>query len=104
PADEVSLKRVINVPKRGIGDQTVAAVERFARAESISISEAVDRADEIGLGARARSAVGDFGSIMRGARDIADGGADPADVLARALESSGYVADLEAERTIEALR
>jgi ATP-dependent DNA helicase UvrD/PcrA len=103
PSDEVSLKRVINVPKRGIGDQTVAAVERFARGEGISLSEAADRADEMGLGARARSAVGDFGSIMRVLREMADRGAEPAEVLGRALESSGYLVDLEAERTVESL-
>ena len=102
PSDEVSLKRVINTPKRGIGDRTVADLERFARGASISISEAVDQVDAIDLAQRARGAVGEFGSIMRVAREMAEANASPAEVLQRLLDSSAYVAELEAEKTVEA--
>ena len=101
PTDEVSLKRVINTPKRGIGDRTVADLEGFARGQGISLSDAVDRVDETGLAARARSAVGEFGSLMRRLREMSERAADPAEVLAEAMEASGYLAELEAERTIE---
>jgi DNA helicase-2/ATP-dependent DNA helicase PcrA len=102
PSDEVSLKRVINTPKRGIGDKTVADVERFARAEGISMIDGVDRVDETDLSQRARSAVGEFGSIMRVLREMADADASPAEVLQRALDSSAYIAELEAEKTVDA--
>ena len=102
PSDEVSLKRVINTPKRGIGDQTVATLERFAREAGISISEAVDQVDAIDLTQRARSAVGEFGSIMRVAREMAEANASPAEVLQQVLDSSAYIAELEAEKTVEA--
>ncbi|HVL33022.1 MAG TPA: 3'-5' exonuclease, partial [Actinomycetota bacterium] len=102
PSDEISLRRVINTPKRGIGDQTVVAIERFAKSLGITASEAIDRVDETDLGARARSAVGEFGRVMRGLREMVDAGADPADVLTRALDTSGYVAELQADHSIEA--
>ena len=102
PSDEVSLKRVINAPKRGIGDQTVAVLERFAREAGLSISEAVDEVDAIDLAQRARSAVGGFGSIMRVAREMAEANASPAEVLQQVLDSSAYIAELEAEKTVEA--
>ena len=101
PSDEVSLKRVINTPKRGIGDQTVATLERFAREGGLSISDAVDQVDAIDLAQRARSAVGEFGSIMRVAREMAEANASPAEVLQRLLETSAYIAELEAEKTVE---
>jgi DNA helicase-2/ATP-dependent DNA helicase PcrA len=102
PSDEVSLKRVINTPKRGIGDRTVADVEQFSRAEGISMIDAVDRVDETDLSQRARSAVGEFGSIMRVLREMADANSSPAEVLQRALDSSAYIAELEAEKNVEA--
>ncbi|MGZ4142187.1 MAG: DNA helicase PcrA [Actinomycetota bacterium] len=102
PSDEVSLKRVINTPKRGIGDQTVGVLERHARGAGISMTEAVDQVDAIDLAQRARSAVGEFGSIMRALREMVEAGASPAEVLQRALDSSSYVAELEAERSVEA--
>jgi len=100
PADEVSLKRVINVPKRGIGDRTVAAVEDFARAEGVTMTEAIDRVDETGLAARARSAVASFGSLMRKIRELAVDG-DPGVVVHETITASGYLAELEADRSIE---
>ena len=102
PSDEVSLKRIINTPKRGIGDRTVAEVERYAQEAGLSISEAVDNVDAIDLAQRARSAVGEFGSIMRVLREMAEADASPAEVLQRALDSSAYLAELEAEKTVEA--
>jgi DNA helicase-2/ATP-dependent DNA helicase PcrA len=102
PADEVSLKRVVNVPKRGVGDRTVSVLEEFARAQGITLGEAVDRVDECELAARARSAVGGFGSLMRKLRDMVERGAGASEVLEVALQGSGYIAELEAERTIEA--
>jgi len=102
PTDEVSLRRIINVPKRGIGDQTVAALERFATEADIPIAEAIDRADETELSGRARSAVADVSGLLAGLREMHERGAPPDEILEAVLERSGYVAELEAERTIEA--
>ncbi|MFA5890745.1 MAG: DNA helicase PcrA [Actinomycetota bacterium] len=101
PADEVSLRRIVNVPKRGIGDQTVATLVQFARAQGVTVSDAVDRVDESGLSARARGAVTEFGSLARSLREMAEADAGPSEMLQRAIEASGYLAELEAENTIE---
>jgi DNA helicase II / ATP-dependent DNA helicase PcrA len=104
PADEVSLKRIINVPKRGIGDQTVAAVDRFAKANKLTLSEAVDRVEEnTELGSRALSAVGGVAELLRGLRELVARGVGPADVLEQLLDRTGYVEELEADGSIEAL-
>ena len=50
PQDVISFRRVVNMPKRGIGDATVAAVESFARDEGITVLDAARRVDEIGGG------------------------------------------------------
>ncbi|MCA1834625.1 MAG: DNA helicase PcrA [Actinobacteria bacterium] len=102
PVDEVSLRRIINVPKRGIGDQTVAALERLGNEEGITLAAAVDRVDETDLSGRARSAVGDVGALLRGLREMVEHGAAAEEVLEAIYERSGYVAELEAERSIEA--
>jgi DNA helicase-2/ATP-dependent DNA helicase PcrA len=102
PSDEVSLRRIINLPKRGIGDTTVSTLASYARTNEITMSEQVDRVDELSqLQARARSAVGTFGSLMRKLREIAETTDDPSAVLDRAINDSGYLDELEAERTIE---
>ncbi|MGH2828923.1 MAG: DNA helicase PcrA [Actinomycetota bacterium] len=104
PADEVSLKRIINVPKRGIGEQTVAALERFAAGSTIPLGEAVDRVEEIvDLGPRPRGAVAGVSTLLAGLRQKAEGGDPVAEVMEAVLERSGYVADLEAERSMEAI-
>jgi ATP-dependent DNA helicase UvrD/PcrA len=103
PADEVSFKRIVNVPKRGIGDQTVAQLQRFAQERSISLLEAADRVEETDLSSRARSAVGEFAAIMRALRDLVTSDGEPARVLEVMIERSGYIEFLEAEGTIEAL-
>jgi DNA helicase-2/ATP-dependent DNA helicase PcrA len=104
PADEVSLRRIINTPRRGIGDQTVAALARFADRASSTLSDAVDRIEQNDeLAVRAQSAVSDLAGILRSLREKVERGVEPADVLEAVLERTGYVADLESERSIEAV-
>jgi DNA helicase-2/ATP-dependent DNA helicase PcrA len=101
PADEASLRRVLNVPRRGIGDGTVRRLEMLARADGIPLMDALRRAGEAGLTPHLARAVDDFCGIVD---EIASLAADhPArDVLARALDLTGYRRMLEAESTEEA--
>ncbi len=104
PTDVVSIRRVINTPKRGIGDATVAAVEEFARDEGLSFLEAARRADQIVvLGQRARGAVAGFVSLIDELSAVAAEGAGPARMVEEAFTRSGYLAELEVERTIESM-
>jgi DNA helicase-2/ATP-dependent DNA helicase PcrA len=103
PADEVSVKRVLNVPKRGVGDASVAKLDAFAAAEGIAFAEALHRADEAGVTGPAVRGIASFvGLLDTMGTVVADPDQGPGDVLQAALEGSGYLAELEAEDTIEA--
>jgi DNA helicase II / ATP-dependent DNA helicase PcrA len=99
PADEVSVKRVLNVPKRGVGDTTVARLDAYARAEGITFAEALRRADEVGVAGPASRGVAAFVSLLDELAALLPQG--PGDVLQAALEASGYLAEMEAEHTVE---
>ncbi|MEX0753827.1 MAG: DNA helicase PcrA [Actinomycetota bacterium] len=103
PQDVVSARRVINAPKRGIGDATVAALESFAADEQIPFLLACRRVDEIStLAARAKGAVAGFVEIMDKLAAAHADGAGPARMVDAASEESGYLFELQADRTIEA--
>jgi DNA helicase-2/ATP-dependent DNA helicase PcrA len=103
PQDVISFRRVVNMPKRGIGDQTVAALEGFARDEEIDIVHACRRIDEIAvLNARAKGAVAGFNQVMAALQTHLDDGAGPSRMIELAAQESGYMAELEEERTVEA--
>jgi DNA helicase II / ATP-dependent DNA helicase PcrA len=95
PADEVNLKRILNVPKRGIGDTTVARLDAFANAEGIAFREALGRADEAGVAGTAVRGIQAFTELLDDLGGLAD--QPPATVLQAVLERSGYLAELEAE-------
>ncbi len=97
PDDEVSLRRILNTPKRGIGDRAEAMVEAFAQRERIGFAAALDRAAEApGIATRSLTNVEAFVRLMSDLRTIVDSGADPATVLQAVLEQSGYLAELQA--------
>jgi DNA helicase-2/ATP-dependent DNA helicase PcrA len=103
PQDVISFRRVVNMPKRGIGDATVAAVETFAREEGIDVVEACRRVDEIAvLNTRAKGAVKGFTDVMTALRAHFDDGVGPARMVEFAAQESGYLLELETERTVEA--
>jgi len=103
PADEVSVKRVLNVPKRGVGDASVAKLDAFAAAEGIAFAAALPRADEAGVTGPAVRGIASFVDLLDTMGTVvADPDQGPGDVLQAALEGSGYLAELEAEDTIEA--
>jgi DNA helicase-2/ATP-dependent DNA helicase PcrA len=103
PGDLVSLRRVINTPKRGVGEATVAALESFAREEDIPFVQAARRVDEIWqLGARAKGAVRSFVDVIDALAALQADGAGPARMVEAAFTISGYLIELEEERTVEA--
>ncbi|MDP9298694.1 MAG: DNA helicase PcrA, partial [Actinomycetota bacterium] len=103
PQDVISFRRVVNTPKRGIGDATVAALESFAREEGITVLDACRRVDEIAvLQPRAKGAVAGFTQVMTALQARLDDGAGPARMVEFASIESGYLGELEAERTVEA--
>ncbi|MBT0994408.1 DNA helicase PcrA [Cellulomonas sp. DKR-3] len=96
PDDDVNLRRILNVPKRGLGERSEAMVASFAERERISFGAALERLDEVpGLGSRAITGLGGFAEMMTGLRELA-AGAGPAEVLGAVLDRSGYLAELRA--------
>ncbi len=97
PDDDVNLRRILNVPKRGLGDRAEAAVAGLAARERVSFGAALDRVDEIaGLTARSLNPLRTFAALMTDLRALADSGARPAEVLAAVLDRTGYLAELRA--------
>jgi DNA helicase-2/ATP-dependent DNA helicase PcrA len=103
PQDVISFRRVVNMPKRGIGDATTAALESFAATEGIDVVEACRRVDEIAvLNARAKGAVAGFNQVMTALQAHYDEGVGPARMVEFAAQESGYLLELETDRSIEA--
>jgi DNA helicase-2/ATP-dependent DNA helicase PcrA len=102
PYDAVSLQRIANRPRRGIGDSSLARLQTWADAQGRSLWEATEFAEEAGVGAAPLRAVQGFRTLMQslqsGALEL-----PVSELLERTLERSGYLEALEAERTIEAL-
>ncbi|OLF12444.1 DNA helicase PcrA [Actinophytocola xanthii] len=99
PEDTVSLRRILNVPKRGIGARAEACVSAHADRERISFSAALRDAveDKVAmLNARSRNAIAGFVELVDGLRGMVDEGQEVADVLEAVLERTGYRAELEA--------
>jgi DNA helicase II / ATP-dependent DNA helicase PcrA len=99
--DAVSLTRIANRPRRGIGDASLARLRAFADAQGFSLWEALARADEAGVGAAPLKAVERFRTLMQSSMAGALELSVP-ELLERVLERSGYLEALEAERTVEA--
>jgi DNA helicase-2/ATP-dependent DNA helicase PcrA len=97
PADVVSLRRVVNTPRRGIGDRAEACLEAFASRERIGFADAVRRCDEVpGMAARSAKAVRQFADLMDELRALVEGAMPPAEVLEALLDRTGYLAELAA--------
>ncbi len=100
PIDEVSLKRVLNVPKRGVGDSTVGRLDTFANAHGYAFIDALRRSDDAGVSGRAVKGIQSFLGLLDELEDLVPDG--PGALLEAALQRSGYIAELEAEHSIEA--
>ncbi|MFI6798843.1 DNA helicase PcrA [Streptosporangium canum] len=94
PNDVVSLRRILNVPKRGIGDRAEAMVEAFASRERIPFWEGLRRADEApGMATRSLNAIREFVALMDGLMAKA-AGTPPSELAQEVLESTGYRTEL----------
>ncbi|NUW40817.1 DNA helicase PcrA [Nonomuraea rhodomycinica] len=96
PADVVSLRRILNVPKRGIGDRAEAMIEAFAARERITFWEGLRRAGEApGMATRSLNAVRDFVAMLEELIAKAEG-VPPSALAEEVLVATGYRAELEA--------
>jgi len=103
PADQVSFLRIVNSPRRGIGNTTQGRLASYANTAGLTIWEVAERAEEVpGLSAAAVKAVSRFFETMDLLKARVDAGAAVADIVQAVLSETGYVEALEAERTVEA--
>ncbi len=101
PEDTVSLRRIINVPKRGIGARAEEAVELFAARERTSFARALRRFDEIpGLAARSAKAIGNFTALLDELAEIVPTGT-PAEIVEAVLDRTGYLSELAGSKDIQ---
>jgi DNA helicase-2/ATP-dependent DNA helicase PcrA len=95
PADDISLRRIINVPRRGIGDKAEAAISTYATRKSIPMFAALGSADQIpGLTARAQASITEFHQLVSDLVTLVESGTGAAVVLQAILEQTGYIANL----------
>jgi ATP-dependent DNA helicase UvrD/PcrA len=99
--DAVSLMRIANKPKRGIGDTTISRLVSYAESHGISLFEALDHPTEAGLGTAAVKAVTGLKNLLDSLRSAAQEYEVP-ELLQEVLARSGTLEAYEAERTIEA--
>jgi DNA helicase-2/ATP-dependent DNA helicase PcrA len=102
PNDQASVRRVINYPTRGIGGKTMERIEMYAAEERLTLWQALERAEDAGVGSRAANAIGEFTFLI--SRYAAKANTGAADEIARELlAESGLLANLRAENTVESL-
>ena len=99
PGDEVSVKRALGVPKRGVGDASVAKIDAFAARRSLTFFEALRHCAEAGVRGRSAAGIRQFCALVDGAANL---DASPAAMLQELLERSGYLDELRSEKSIEA--
>jgi DNA helicase-2/ATP-dependent DNA helicase PcrA len=93
--DEISLRRVINVPKRGIGDTSLDYIDQFANSCGISFWQGLLRCNEItSVPARAAQAIGDFTSMISALIVLVEAKVKPSVIVEAALEQSGLLKEL----------
>jgi DNA helicase-2/ATP-dependent DNA helicase PcrA len=103
PADLVSFQRVVNSPRRGIGDTTQGRLASHANTTGLPIWEVIERVEEVpALSGKAIKNVSRFYEIMATLRERADEEGPVATLLETVLNESGYLEALAAERTVEA--
>ena len=100
PDDEVSWKRIVNTPKRGVGDTSVGKVEAYAQGAGLQFRDALRHAAAAGVSGKALGGIRDLLDLLDEVTDEADGGV--AHTIEAVLERTGYLAELRTERSVEA--
>lgn len=101
PIDEVSVKRVLNVPKRGVGDSTVAKLDQWAQMQGVPFIDALRNYDDAGVSGRAMKGIDEFLEIIDSTAELL-ASTGPDELLRLLLDKSGYIVELEEQRSIEA--
>ena len=97
PTDVVSLRRVLNTPKRGIGERAEACIEQFADRERIAFATALRRCSEVTtLAARSLKNIQEFVALLEEFEQLVETGSGPAALLESILDRTGYLAELSA--------
>lgn len=100
PDDDVATRRIINEPKRGIGDSTVEMLMEYASANDMPLISAVLDYENAGLASRAKTAVKGFAELMIDLTEAMLGGT-PSDFIAHIIDKTGYIRQLEAVKSDE---
>jgi DNA helicase-2/ATP-dependent DNA helicase PcrA len=100
PTDTISLRRILNMPRRGIGEKAEAAIANYADRERIPFSAALDRIEDVpGLATRSAAQAKEFAAMLGDLRELAagtvTGGVAVGDIMEAVLDRSGYTAMLE---------
>jgi DNA helicase II / ATP-dependent DNA helicase PcrA len=102
PGDEVSLRRVLNTPRRGIGDRAEEYVAALASRDKISFAAALARPDDVpGIAARSARAIEGFNNLIGGLREMSAAGSPVGDLTEAVLDQTGYVAELQASSDLQ---
>ncbi|MEX1217273.1 MAG: DNA helicase PcrA [Acidimicrobiales bacterium] len=99
PSDEVSVKRVLNVPKRGVGESSVGRLDVYARSHGLTFFDVLREAAAAGVTGKALKGIEQFLKLVDELMLFLDSG--PATILEAALQRSGYIEELEAEHSVE---
>ena len=99
PSDEVSVKRILNEPKRGVGATSVGKLDAWATAHGVAFMDALRRADAAGVSGKAARGIEAFLAVLDSVDDLVAG--SPGPLLEALLERSGYSEALDVERTVE---
>jgi DNA helicase-2/ATP-dependent DNA helicase PcrA len=97
PDDTISMRRILNTPKRGIGERAEACIEALAQRDRTTFNAALHHAmDAPGIASRSANAINEFIQMMDELTALADAGAPPSAVMEEVLTRSGYLGELEA--------
>ena len=103
PSDEVSLKRIVNTPKRGVGETSVARIDSHAAASNISFAQALTDLDAAGVTGKAATGLRNLGLLLveMGSWLQSESPPAPAELLQTIVDRTNYTAEFEADRTVE---
>ncbi len=102
PSDSIHLKRIINVPSRGLGRVSLEHISRFAKDKKYTLSESLNYIEHIeGLQPRIRKSMSEFTALIENLRHQKNE-ISPSDLTVKVIEETGYLAQLQEENTLEA--